>query len=345
MLAAMLHPSGPAAVAAGTPAPVAAPPAGAGEAPSLTATPSAPSATANPAATDPLMAEGMQAFGEGRYFDAAGAFYRVLQIDPGHADAKRMGYVACEFISLAEIRSALVQRTTTDAARASAKSDALAAVAQAGAGTLPVADARSKVVAALALSPDDAELQAAQKALEGKAASVARAVSAGKAAAQTKDLQAKLTSAQADLDAGKLTRAVKGFEAVMAADPTHSTPEFYQAQEGEQAAKDRMRTESKAAWADANAAIKVEDWLTARKRLAEVVSVDPYNDAAAAKLGEAKKHLKESASEVYKEARVLEEMGQTEKALALYHKVQLYVGDESDPLYGKAQTRMDTLLR
>ncbi len=302
-------------------------------------------AGADPATTDPLMAEGMKAFAEARYFDAAGAFYRVLQVDPAHRDAKRMGYVACEFIALSEMRSALVQRTTTDAARAEAKATALDAVAKAQAGTLPVAEARAPLEAALALTPDDTELVAAKAALDTKVASQVRAASAAKGAAQAKDLAAKLAAAQADLDAGKLTKAVKGFEAVMAADPTHSAPEYYQAQEGEQAAKDRMRTDSKAAWAEANAAIKVDDWLTARKRLQEVVSTDPYNDTAATRLAEAKKHLKESASEVYKEARVLEEMGQSEKALALYHKVQLYVGEESDPLYGKAQARMDVLLR
>lgn len=332
----------PAALSAPVPAP--APRGGSGSAGSLDAG-SLDAGSLDPGATDPIMAEGMKAFAEARYFDAAGSFYRVLQIDPNHRGAKRMGYVACEFITLSEVRASLVQRTTTDAARSEAKLAALAAVSKAQAGELPVANARVVVTDALAIAPGDAELVAALATLDTKQASVVRAVSAGRVAAQTRDLDAKLATAQADLDRGAHTKAARGFEAVMAADPSRATPQYYQAEEGVRSARDRMKADSKASWSEANAAMKVGDWLTARKRLDDVVKINPYDDTAAAKLVEARKHLKEDASEIYKEARVLEDMGQTEKALALYHKVQLYVANDSDPLAQRAQTRMDGLLR
>lgn len=329
-------------VAAAAPPPTAA---SAPAAPAAIATSVTTAAPADRAATDPLMAEGMQHFASGQYFEAAGAFYRVLQLDSGHADARRMGFLACEFITLTEVRGALVSRTTSDSARADAKAKALDAVAKAAAGDLTVVHARAVLDEASALSPDDAELLAARSSLDARQSAVSRAASAGKAAAQAKEVGGRLASARADLDKGAYGKAMKGFEAVMAADPSRSSPEYYQAEEGMRTAKDRMKSESKAAWSDATAAVKAGDWLTARKRLNEVVRIDPYNEAAVARLAEARRHLKELASELYKEARTLEGLGQDDKAVSLYHKVQLYVDDESDPLSQKARTRTDALLR
>ncbi len=302
-------------------------------------------APADRSVTDPVMAEGMTHFAAGRYFDAAGSFYRVLQLDPDHVDARRMGFLAVEFITLAEVRTALVARTTSESTRADAKAAGLDAVARAEAGDLPVAEARPLLEAALAVAPDDAELLDAKARLDSRQSAVARAATAGKAAAQAQKLGDALASAQADLDKGSHARAVKGFEAVLAADPTRASPEYYKAEEGIRTAKDRMKADSKAAWAEASTAIKAGDWLTARKRLQEVVKIDPYNDTASTKLAEARRELKEQASEIYKEARTLEGLGQNDKAISLYHKVQLYVGDESDPLSKKAQDRTDALLR
>ncbi|MSQ02200.1 MAG: FHA domain-containing protein [Myxococcales bacterium] len=298
-----------------------------------------------PADVDALMAEGMLHFAAARYFEAAGAFYRVLQLDAGHADARRMGFLACEFITLAEVRSALVTRTTSDSARAEARTRALDAVAKARAGEFTVAEARALLDEASALSPDDAELLTARAFLDARQTAVARAASAGKAVAHAKEVGGRLAAARADLDKGAYAKAVKGFEAVMAADPSRSTPDFYQAEEGVRTAKDRMKAESKSAWSQATAAVKAGDWLTARKRLNEVVRIDPYNEAAVARLADARRHLKEDASELYKEARTLEGLGQNDKAVSLYHKVQLYVDDEADPLSQKARTRTDSLLR
>lgn len=335
---------------ASTPAaPVVAPAAPAGDAAPVAVPPTvpaaAPAAGGDPGATGPLMAEGMKHFAEGKYFDAAGSFYRVLQIDPNHVDARRMGYVACEFITLAEVRAALVARSTTESARAAARTAALDAMTRLGAREISVADARPLVDAALALSPEDAELLAARDSLEATEASVARAVTAGKAAAVTRDLEGRLAEAKTDLAQGRYSRAVRGFEAVMAADPARTSPQYHAAAEGVTEAKDKMKFATKTAWAEANSAIRGGNHLTARKLLLEVLATDPYNEAAEVKLTEVRTALKEQASDFYKEARTLEGLGQNEKAIALYHKVQLYVGDDSDPLAQKARTRTDALLR
>ncbi len=291
------------------------------------------------------MAEGMQRFAEAKYFEAAAAFYRVLQVDPHNPDARRMGFVACEFITLGEVRSALVSRTTSEAARAEAEAKALAAVEQAILGDIPNADAQALLDAALTLSPGDPELVDAQVRLSTRQAAVARAVTTQKAEAKVRSLDAMLAQGQSELERGKYSQAVKSFEAVMAADPSRSAPQYYQAEEGVRAAKDRMKAESKAAWSEANAAMKGGDWVTARERLEQVLRIDPYNDSASVKLVEVRKRLRDEASEIYKEARVLEDIQQTEKAIALYQKVIRYVDDENDSLSRKAKDRMDALLQ
>lgn len=335
-------PAEPAVAAPVVALPAAAP---AGTNPPSAASASVPLDPAAQATVDAGMAEGMKSFAEARYFDAAAAFYRVLQVAPGHKDARRMGYVACEFITLAEVRSALVARTTSDAAKAEAEAKAIAAVASAQAGTMPVPEARAIVDAALALAPADPELLAAVAALNTREAQVSRAQSAGRAEARTRSLDAMLAEGQSFVERAQYAKAVRSFEGVVAADASRATPQFYAAEEGIRTAKDRMKSESKVAWSEANTAIKAGDWVTARARLREVLKVDPYNDAANIKLADAQKRLREQASEVYKEARVMEEIQQTDKALAAYQKVLRYVDDPGDSLAQKAQQRMDALLR
>ncbi|MBM4393672.1 MAG: FHA domain-containing protein [Deltaproteobacteria bacterium] len=291
------------------------------------------------------MAEGMQRFAEGMYIDAAAAFYRVLRVDPRNPYARWMGFVACEFITLGEVRAALVSRTTSEAARAEAEALALAAVEQAIAGSIPSADAQALLATALTLSPGDPELVDARARLSTRQAAVARAATTQKAEAMARSLDAMLAQGQSEFERGKYSQAVKSFEAVRAADLSRSTPQYYQAEEGVRAAKDRMKAESKAAWSEANAAMNGGDWVTARERLEQVLRIDPYNESASVKLVEVRKRLRAEASEIYKEARVLEDIQQAEKAIALYQKVIRYVDDENDSLSRKAKDRMDALLR
>jgi pSer/pThr/pTyr-binding forkhead associated (FHA) protein/tetratricopeptide (TPR) repeat protein len=322
------------------PSPVAAAP--------LVSTPGAPRAALAPAQRDEvaaLMAEGMRLFTEGKQFDAAAQFYKVQQIDPGNPDAERMGYVACEFIAMQRMYDGLVARTASEAQRADARKAALDAVALADADAGKIPDARALVVAALALNPGDAELTAALDALQQRKASVARGVATRREEQKRASLEEMVAAGRKELDRGNLARAVTAWEAVLAADPSRASPQYYQAEEGIRGAKDQMKADSKKAYAAGLAAYKNNDLLAARSQLEQTVKIDPYNDAAASRLAEVRKRLKEQASDIFKEARVLEDINQTDKALALYQKVLNYVDDASDPLSTKAQSRMNVLLQ
>ncbi len=292
-----------------------------------------------------LMADGMRLFTEGKQFEAAAQFYKVQQIDPGNPDAERMGYVACEFIAMQRMYEGLTARSTSATQQADAKAAALAAVATALTDGSAIDAARAQLTAALALAPEDADLLAAVAQLQQRQSSIARGAAVRREEKKQASLADMVTTAQREFDRGNLSKAVRQWEAVLSADPTRGAPQYYQAEEGIRAAKDKMKADSKKAYAAGLAAYKSGDLITARSQLAATVKTDPYNDAAASRLDEVRKRLKEQASEIYKEARVLEDINQTDKALALYQKVLTYVDDPGDSLATKAQGRMNALMQ
>jgi hypothetical protein len=291
------------------------------------------------------MAEGMRLFTEGKQFEAATQFYKVQQLDPGNPDAERMGYVACEFIAIQKMFEGLQARSASEAERATAKTTALTAVAAALEDGSQVAPATQALAAALALLPGDAELLAAQEQLESRRGALARGAAVRKEQAKQASLAEMVAAGQREMDRGNLAKAVGQWQAVLDADPSRASAQYYQAEEGIRTAKDRMKADSKKTYAAGLAAYKDGDLLTARAQLGQTVRVDPYNEAAASKLAEVRKRLREQASEIYKEARVLEDINQIDKALALYQRVLTYVDDASDPLTGKAQGRINALLQ
>jgi tetratricopeptide (TPR) repeat protein len=292
-----------------------------------------------------LMAAGMKSFDQSDYVSAAASFYKVLQLDPGNPDAERMGYIACEAIAMATIRTTLEARSASEAERSSAKAAALAAVEEArtDAGKIPAA--AEAVDRALSLNAEDPELLAAAEWIGERRAGIARGAAARSAEQRRADMAKKLDAGQARFDRGDYAGAVQAWEAVLGMDPSRGSPEYYQAEEKIRSARDQMKTASKKAYTNGMTALKNGDLLTARSQLAETVRIDPYNEAASAKLAELKGRLRDQASEIYKEARVLEDINQVEKALALYQKVITYVGDDGDPLAQKAQGRVSALLR
>lgn len=351
----------PAALAAAAPAASAAPSATEASSAASGAAPRPPAPLAAPAAVAPsarapleptrreevaaLMAEGMRLFAEGKPFDAAAQFHKVQKLDPGNPDAERMGYVACEYIAMQRMFEELQARSASETERATAKQGALTAVAAALADASQLGAAAQALQAALSLLPGDPELAEAQTQLESRRSAVARGAAVRKEQAKQASLAEMVAAGQRELDRGNLTKAVRQWEGVLQADPSRASPQYYQAEEGIRAAKDRMKVESKKAYASGLSAYKDGDLLTARSQLAQTVRIDPYNDAAGAKLAEVRKRLRDQASEIYKEARVLEDINQVEKALALYQKVLTYVDDPSDSLSGKAQSRINALLR
>jgi hypothetical protein len=206
-------------------------------------------------------------------------------------------------------------------------------------------EARRLLDAADVHLPGDPDLLAAREQLDGRKAAVARNVAARAEEKKKASLSDMFAAGQREFDRNNLTKAVSAWEAVLDADPTRASPQYYQAEAGIRSAKDKMKADSKKSYAAGLSALKANDLVTARKELAATVRIDPYNDGAATRLAEARKRLKEQASEVYKEARVLEDINQSEKAIGLYQKVLTYVDDPSDPLASKAQTRINTLLQ
>lgn len=292
-----------------------------------------------------LMAEGMRLFTEGKRFEAAAQFYKVQQVDPGNPDAERMGYVTCEFIAMQQMLDGLKSRSSAEQEKASAKAAALTAVTVALADAAKLADARGLLDAADVLLPGDAELQAAREQLEGRKAAVARGVAVRAEEKKRASLSDMVAAGQREFDRNNLTKAVAQWEGVLDADPTRASPQYYQAEEGIRSAKDKMKADSKKSYAAGLSALKANDLVGARKELATTVRIDPYNDGAATRLADVRKRLKEQASEVYKEARVLEDINQSDKAIGLYQKVLTYVDDPSDPLASKAQGRINALLQ
>ena len=329
------------------------------EAPTVTgsapvAQPGASTAGAGMAAIDPALAEdvrvqmaaGMKAFAEGRYVEATGAFYKATSLDPTSVDARRMGYVACEALVLDTMRAGMVARNASEAERASAKSAALAAVDAFTRGAGDADTARSALEKALSLNANDAELLDAEGRLGDRIAASAQAAGARREEKRRASLADLVAAGKREFDKGNYGKAVAQWQQVLEGDATRATPEYYEAEEQIRLAKDRARADSKRAWSEGMSAFKSGDMLTARSRLREVVRTDPFNDAASQKLGEAQARLREQASALFKEARVLEEeANQPEKALALYQRVLNYVDNADDSLYQKADARMKAILR
>jgi pSer/pThr/pTyr-binding forkhead associated (FHA) protein len=63
---------------------------------------------------DQLMERGGVHFDAGRYLDAAAQYYSVLKLAPGHRQAQRRGYIACELLMVETLRGGLELRNMSD---------------------------------------------------------------------------------------------------------------------------------------------------------------------------------------------------------------------------------------
>jgi tetratricopeptide (TPR) repeat protein len=290
------------------------------------------------------MATGMAAFKERKHVEARRAFQQALEVDASNPDARRMAYLVSEALLLDAMRDVLVARNASDAQRREAKDAALSAVqAFAGGDADPVREALTK---AEALNPGDAELAAATEQFERKVSASAAAAGARREEKRRASLADLLAAGQRDFDRGEYAKAIATWNRLLEQDSTRSTQEYYQAEEQIRLAKDRAKSETKRAYADGITAFRAGEYMTARARLEEVVAVDPFNETAAQRLKECQTRLREQASSVFKEARVLEEeVRQPDKAIAAYQRVITLVRDPSDSLHQKAQARLDALLR
>lgn len=294
---------------------------------------------------DGLMQEGIGLFMDEEYYAATSRFLQILKMDPGHEDAERMGYVACEFIAIQAMQDVVEQAAASEADKKVARQEALAMGKAALDGKANLGDARDAVRQALRLNPDDEDLAALSKQLQRRSGVVARAATDRQHARLAESIGPMYEDAKAALDRGDWSSALSGFEGVKSADPGRSTPYYYQAEEGISDVKSRMRRAAAEPYKHAMASMSRGDNLTARSKLKETLRLDPYHAAAKQKLSEVQARLESEASDKYKEARVLESANQVERALSLYSQVQKLVGDKNHELHKLAQQRIDALLR
>ncbi len=272
---------------------------------------------ATAAQVETLLAGGKKLQSEGKHFDAAAQFYKVLQLDPGNAVAERLGYRACGDIALAEMRTAL---------------PAVAAP--------PPAPAAS--AASAAPSNTAARVERAPERIAPTRTTSSPPVTYAPVARDVPDLSGTFARGQALADSGDYAGAIKIWQGLMSMDPDHVTPEYYQAEAGVRSARDHAKDDGNKHYQAALTALSAKQYATARQQLELSVAADPLNNAARAKLTEVRNALGAQAQDIYKEARIQEDIDKTSDAIRMYKQVISLVG-ETDELGAKAKRRMDAL--
>lgn len=265
-----------------------------------------------------LLSEGRKLQTEGKNFEAAAQFYKVLQIDAGNAAAERLGYRACTEIAFAQMRTSL---------------------------PTPAVPAPSAEVVAAVRALESRPIEARTEPTQPRVAP-ARTTSAPAegtpAARAVPDLASQFNRAQSLADSGDYTGAIKQWQSVMAMDPDRVTPEYYRAEAAIRSAKDQLKEEGNKHYQAALTALNSKQYPTARQQLELAVAADPFNNAARAKLTEVRESLGAQAQDIYKEARIQEDIDKTSDAIRMYRQVISLVG-EKDELGAKAKRRMDAL--
>ncbi len=263
-----------------------------------------------------LLTNGKALQSQGKHFEAAAQFYKVLQLDPGNGVAERLGYRACGDIAFAHMRTALP------------------AVAPAPASIAPVAvPAPRTTVAPAAVEPTPARIPVAHTTASPAPTPVARAAP---------DLASTYARGQALADSGDTAGAIKVWQSLMSMDPDHVTPEYYEAEAAVRSARSQTKDEGNKHYQAALTALNAKQYATARQQLEAAVAADPLNNAARAKLTEVRNELGAQAQDIYKEARIQEDIDKTSDAIRMYKQVVALVG-ENDELGAKAKRRMDAL--
>jgi hypothetical protein len=173
--------------------------------------------------------EGKLLFAEGRYLESASRFYTVSQKEPAAAEAKRLGFVTCEFIALDVLRDDLASRAASESARkdAAREADALARKAISGKGDLLAA--REALDTALVYFPGDESLQQLSFRVRKMHTD---SLGADALSALYDKLMPQYAAARDAEAAGDATAARKAWEAVQAADPGRHTWLWYEARRG-----------------------------------------------------------------------------------------------------------------
>lgn len=116
------------------------------------------------------MAAGERLFADERYYEATNRFIKALRLDPHNAEAKRLGYLACERIAVRELRESLEVKNATPTTRAALREEALRIGEAAIKGKDSLVTAEHTLRRALKLNPEDKALVALDTRLRRKAA-------------------------------------------------------------------------------------------------------------------------------------------------------------------------------
>ncbi len=300
---------------------------------------------ADAALVDELMEEGMERFTAEDYTGAAAKFLKVLELDPGHPDAERMGYVSVEFITIQSLQAGLLRKASSEAERAQAKVDAMATAEQALRGQGSISEAQKAVRDALNLNPQDEELEAANERLRRKAGAAQQAAQVRQTEVLVEDLSGPYDTAQAALEAGKYADAVRGFNSILAKDPTGQTPYAAKAKTGLSQAKESQKKLAQGPYDRGVTAMNSGDMLGARRHFQEALRYDPNYKDAKSRVAEINSGLQKQAMNKFQEGKVYEKANQMDKALSAYSECQRLLGDRSSDLHKSAQARIDALLQ
>ena len=300
---------------------------------------------ADVAMIEELMEEGMERFTAEDYSGASAKFLRVLQLDPGHPDAERMGYISVEFITIQALQAGLQRKASSEADRSQAKLDALTQAEEALRGQGSINQAQKAVRTALNLNPGDEELKTADDRLRRKAGAVQVAAQERKTEVLVEDLSGPYKTAQAALDAGKYADAIKGFNSILAKDPNGQTPYAAKAKAGLSQARNAQKSMAEGPYNKGVSAMGGGDMLGARRHFQEALRYDPAHSGASAKLSEINSGLQRQAMDKFQEGKVYEKANQADKALSSYSECQRLLGDRSSDLHKSAQARIDALLQ
>lgn len=176
-----------------------------------------------------LMAQGAQHSGHGRYFEAAGRYYKVIKLDSAQPEARRRGYLACESIAFDVLADDLAARGADARALRSEVRAALAEGRSALDGKANLADTYDLVHALSTRLPADSDLSDMARRLKSAAAQFA---SSDEGQALQKEVGAHVDEGFAALNSGDYGAAKAAFEAAIEADPERSTPQSFRAQDG-----------------------------------------------------------------------------------------------------------------
>ena len=290
------------------------------------------------------MEEGMERFTAEDYAGASAKFLRVLQLDPGHPDAERMGYISVEFITIQALQAGLQRKASSDVDRAQAKVAALTQAEEALRGQGSVRDAQKTVRTALNLNPQDEELETANERLRRMAGAAQVAAKERRTEVLVEDLSGAFSTAQAALDSRKYADAAQGFKAILSKDPKGQTPYAAKAKTGLAQARSAQKDMAEGPY-NRGVSAMATDVLSARRHFQEALRYDPTHSGASAKLSEINSGLQRKAMNKFQEGKVYEKANQMDKALSSYSECQRLLGDRSTDLHKSAQARIDALLQ